>query len=227
LDLVSTDLILAWGEEEKLTFRFPIFFETVEELNLQHWGLLSIISFQMINNYEPLAIPSLQFDPSGELIIAASPISSKEDFDFYQGKWKVQNFKLKTRLNNCNDWIEFNASSDMQKILNGSGNIDKFLADFDGDLFEGLTLRLFDPVTRLWSIYWADTSRGKLDPPVLGSFDQKIGHFLTKDTFENKPIIMVFCWDARSLDQLVWSQAFSEDQGKTWEWNWYMFMSRE
>ena len=92
--------------------------------------------------------------------------------------------------------------------------------------FEGLTLRLFSPKTRLWSLYWVATNSGVLDPPVVGSFENNVGHFFCKDTFNGKPIIMMFRWDARNKDRPIWSQAFSTDNGKTWEWNWYNVSER-
>jgi hypothetical protein len=85
---------------------------------------------------------------------------------------------------------------------------------------------LFNPKTRLWSIYWADSNEGILQPPVVGSFDNGIGHFLTKDIFKGKNIFVLFRWDVRDKEKPVWSQAFSDDHGKTWEWNWYMYFSR-
>ena len=100
------------------------------------------------------------------------------------------------------------------------------------DVQNGLNLnpprivRLFNPKTRLWSIYWADSNTGVLDPPVIGSFENDIGYFFTKDIFNGKNIIMAFRWDARDKNNPVWSQAYSEDNGKTWEWNWYMYMSK-
>jgi hypothetical protein len=66
-----------------------------------------------------------------------------------------------------------------------------------------------------------------LDPPVLGSFENKVGHFFTKDIFNNKDIIVAFQWDARDENNPVWRQAFSDDRGKTWEWNWFMFMKKK
>lgn len=173
-----------------------------------------------------LEIPKVNFDEDGNLIITASPTSSKHDFDFYEGKWKLRNKKLKSRLTNCTEWIEFESTQEMYKVLRGIGNIDNYLATFDGVPFEGMSVRLFNPKTRLWSIYWADSNEGKMDPPVIGSFENKVGHFYAKDTFNNKKILVVFRWDARDNDNPVWSQAFSEDKGKTWEWNWYMYFSK-
>jgi hypothetical protein len=78
-----------------------------------------------------------------------------------------------------------------------------------------MTVRLFDPKTRLWSIYWADSNGGKFDPPVVGSFENNVGHFFTKDIFNGKAILVIFRWDARDKENPTWSQAFSEDSGKT------------
>ncbi len=171
-------------------------------------------------------IPKINFQDNGDLLINASPTSSKNDFDFFVGKWNLINRKLKTRLNNCTEWIEFHSTQEMYKILNGNGNIDNFLANFDGEPFEGMTVRLFNPKTKLWSLYWADSNEGRLDPPVVGSFENNIGHFFTKDIFDGKQIIVVFRWDARDKENPIWSQAFSADNGKNWEWNWYMYFSK-
>ena len=114
----------------------------------------------------------------------------------------------------------------MYKVLNGIGNIDNFLAEFDGNPFEGMTVRLFNPKTKLWRIYWADSNTGVLDPPVVGSFENNIGYFFTKILFNDKKVIMLFRWDAQDKNKPVWSQAYSDDNGKTWEWNWYMYMTK-
>ncbi len=36
--------------------------------------------------------------------------------------------KLKTRLDNCNEWTEFESTQEMYRVLNGIGNIDNYLA---------------------------------------------------------------------------------------------------
>ncbi len=179
-----------------------------------------------MTHIETIHFPQIQIDEKGILTIIPSPTSSKQDFDFYVGKWQLQNKKLKIRLNNCAEWIEFESTQEMYTILQGGGNIDNFLATFDGEAYEGMSMRLFNPVTRLWSIYWADTNRGVLDPPTVGSFEGDFGHFFAKDVFEEKEIIVVFRWDIRDKNNPIWSQAFSEDKGKTWEWNWFMYMHK-
>ena len=177
-------------------------------------------------NQDTLEIPTIAFATDGELIITASPTSSKRDFDFYEGKWKLHNRKLKTRLDNCTQWTEFESTQEMYRVLNGIGNIDNYLATFDGVPFEGMSVRLFNTKTRLWSIYWADSIEGKLDPPVVGSFENNVAHFFTRNILNDKKILIVFRWDVRDKENPVWSQAFSADNGKTWEWNWYMYFTR-
>jgi hypothetical protein len=167
------------------------------------------------------------FKRSGDLEIVAATNSAHKDFDFLAGKWKVHNRKLKSRLSGCSEWIEFEAQVECRLILNGYGNTDSFQTTVDGRLWEGMSLRLFNPKTGLWSIYWANCETVVLDVPQVGSFEDKIGCFYARDTYEEKEIIVQFRWDASNPNAPVWSQAFSPDNGQSWEWNWYMTFHRE
>jgi len=166
-----------------------------------------------------IPIPPLHVDGAGALVITASPSSSVHDFDFLVGDWKLRNRKLKSRLTHSDEWIAFDSRVEMHQILDGVGNVDKYTDSASGQPYEGVALRLFDTKAKLWRIYWADSNSGALDPPVVGSFENGIGHFFARDTFKGQPIIVVFRWDARNPQRPIWSQAFSTDEGKTWEWN--------
>ena len=170
---------------------------------------------------------NIQFNTEGALLTAPSFTSNQHDFDFLEGRWDVYNRKLKTRLNGCTEWEEFTATQELRIILQGLGNTDRFITTINGKVFEGITLRLFNPVTRLWSIYWADSNVAVLDKPVVGSFYQGMGHFFTDDYFNGRKIKVQFQWDATDPEKPIWSQAFSGDDGATWEWNWYMYFSKE
>lgn len=181
----------------------------------------------MSKDNEAIQIPALQFNGNGGLVIQASPTSSPNDFDFFVGRWTVRNKKLKTRLNHCNDWIEFETDVHLYKILNGMGNIDHNYTTINGEPFEGMSIRFFNPATKLWSIHWADTNTLSLDKPTVGSFNGDLGHFFTLDQLNGQEIVVVYRWDIRNRQQPVWSQAFSGDHGKTWEWNWYMYFTKK
>jgi hypothetical protein len=179
---------------------------------------------------ESIPIPKISFDEKGDLKITASATSSPNDFDFLVGKWTMHNRHLNKRLANCRDWTEFESSDENSKILGGTADMDTYsttqFPGLEGRLFEGLTLRLFNPKARLWSLYWIASNTGTIDPPVVGSFENGVGHFFGKDTLNGKPIIVVFRWDARNKDRPVWGQAFSPDNGKTWEWNFFNVSTR-
>ena len=159
--------------------------------------------------------------------MTASAGSSRHDFDFLVGEWKIRNRKLKKPLAGCEDWDEFHATQNCRQILLGLGDFDIFSTDFGGKPFEGFTLRLFDPQTRLWTIYWADSNEGKLDGGKVGSFDGDLGEFFAQDVVAGRKVVVKFHWDKRNREAPVWSAAFSADDGQTWEWNWHAYFSRQ
>ena len=188
----------------------------------------------VLTNDPAIVIPAVTFD-NEQLVIKASATSSQNDFDFLVGKWVMYHRRLNKRLENCKDWTEFKSTDENHKILYGIGDVDSYYTNEmpgpggtpgDGKPFEGFTLRLFNQNTKLWSLYWVASTTAVLDPPVVGSFENNIGHFFCKDTYNGKKIIVVFRWDARDKNRPVWSQAFSADNGKTWEWNWFNVSER-
>lgn len=181
--------------------------------------------YELLKTDTTIRIPAVRFDDKGDLLIRSSASSSPADFDFLVGKWKMYNRRLDKRLAECHDWTEFESDDENSTILSGTADMDTYstthMPGMEGKLFEGVTLRLFNPGTRLWSLYCVASNVGVLDPPVVGSFENGVGHFFAKDTYKGKDIIVVFRWDARDREKPVWSQAFSADNGRTWEWNWY------
>jgi hypothetical protein len=161
------------------------------------------------------------------LEIKPSNTSSEKDFDFLEGKWKVQNRMLKERLNNNHEWIEFESELHLRKAINGLGNVENYYSTFNGAPFEGMAVRLFNPKTKLWKVYWMDSNNGTMDEnPVTGSFENGMGKFYANDTFNDQPILVLYQWNATNPLHPIWSQAFSTDNGKTWEWNWEMTLSK-
>lgn len=158
--------------------------------------------------------------------LTASITSSAADFDFLLGQWVVHNRKLKTRLADCTEWLEFGATLEVNKVLAGTANQDQFHADPQGQPYDGMAVRLFDAATRLWRIYWAASNAGVFDVPQVGSFTGPVGLFYAADIWQGRPIHIVYRWDATDPEHPGWSQAFSVDEGITWEWNWYMQLRR-
>jgi hypothetical protein len=155
----------------------------------------------------------------------------RHDFDFVMGRWRIHNRRLASlQQPGCTDWVEFGATSEQSPILGGLGNIDRYVAPKvlpGGHALEGFTLRLFNPDTGLWRIWWASDSRpGQLDPPVEGRFEDGHGRFECDDILNGQPIRVRFDWTGMSPESARWEQSFSYDGGATFESNWVMTMTR-
>ena len=160
--------------------------------------------------------------------------SAIHDFDFLAGTWNTRQRRLKARLQGCTDWETFTATSRVQRLPGGVANFDTLVAEAWRPGWVGMSFRVFNPVTDLWSIYWVtndgggiDAASGRLSAPVVGRFEGDEGLFEGDDLFEGRPIRVRFRWlrqggagDAR------WEQAFSEDGGRSWEVNWVMEFER-
>jgi len=159
----------------------------------------------------------------------------RHDFDFLHGQWSIRNERLKERLAGSTDWEIFHATQRCQPLLGGVGNVDDFVSDWTrpgtDERFIGMTLRLFGAESKQWSIYWAGNHDGVLDPPVAGAFadeadGRRVGTFLGVDEHEGRPVRVRFRWSQASANTAHWHQAFSADDGATWETNWHMWFRR-
>lgn len=154
----------------------------------------------------------------------AAPADGRFDFDFIFGRWRVRNRKLADLADPaCQEWIEFDATAEAEPILGGLGHIDRIWTD----TFEGFTLRQFDPAAGVWRIWWASSNRpGHLDPPLEGFFTDGRGLFRCDDTIGGQAVKIRFEWTNPAPDTARWEQAFSYDDGTTWQNNWIMDLSR-
>ena len=150
----------------------------------------------------------------------------RADFDFLIGSWKGHNRRLEQRLKGCTDWEEFGSTLTVRKILGGAGNMDEATMHRESGATHGVTLRLYDPQTRLWRIYWASNFTSTLEAPVVGSFESGRGEFYDHEIQEGHAIFCRFTWIVVARDNCRWEQAFSIDGGGTWETNWIMDYTR-
>ena len=147
-------------------------------------------------------------------------------FDFLLGRWRVHNRRLWQPLSGLDDWEEFSASLEVRPILGGLGNVDQFRTLLGEKYFETVSIRLFSLETGLWSLYWSDTSKAELLPPLVGSFDRKVGSFCGDNTFEGQPVRVRFLWESIDDHLARWQRALSIDDEQTWEPDWVMDLER-
>jgi len=149
--------------------------------------------------------------------------SAPGDFDFEIGHWKVKHRRMKDVLNGSKEWVEFEGITSTKKVLGGLGNIEDHILNFPGGTFRAIAIRSYNVASKKWSIWWLDgRSPDSMDAPVVGTFKNGIGLFFTNDVIKGIPLKIRFTWLTSNPKAPRWEQAFSKDNGVSWETNWTM-----
>jgi hypothetical protein len=169
-------------------------------------------------------IPAYASEDTPKTMHGIANLTSLHDFDFLVGDWRVHHRQLKARLANSHDWVEFDGTLSMRPLMRGFANVGDNMFNVRGGAYRGVSLRSYDPKTGQWAIWWLDGRDpfGDLDPPMKGRFVNAngVGIFYADDTFNGKPIRVRFTWSHITHNSAHWEQAYSADDGKTWETNW-------
>jgi hypothetical protein len=157
--------------------------------------------------------------PAVKALIDASGVTgAPDDWDYLMGAWSSTQRRMKTRWTSNPEWEEFTGHTVYQKFYGGQMNVDE--TDFPTKGWGGLTLRTLSPQTRLWSVYWASTKNPTLTAPMVGGYKDDRATFYGDDTDDGVPIIARVYRIKTRPDGERWEQAFSRDQGRSWETNW-------
>jgi len=150
----------------------------------------------------------------------------QHDFDPLIGSGK---YHLKRRLHpltGSNTWVEFDGTGACFRVWDGGSQLDTIEVDGPSGHIEGLTLRVYNPQSHQWRLYWANRKIGILDPPQVGEFKDGRGEFFAQDTINGKTILIRFVWTNLTTNSPHFEQSFSDDGGKTWEVNWITDQTR-
>ena len=150
----------------------------------------------------------------------------RHDFDFEIGAWKTHLRRLQRPLSGSTTWVEYEGTTVVSKVLDGRANLVELKVDGPAGRIEGLSLRLYEPQTRKWSLNFANIVDGKLTTPSVGEFKNGRGEFYNDDTFNGRPILVRFVITKITNDLYRFEQSFSDDAGKTWEVNWIAIDTR-
>jgi hypothetical protein len=154
---------------------------------------------------------------------ASGKRDGQHDFDWMIGTWKADLKRLVKPLSGSTTWVEFEGTQITRSVWDGRGVMDEFSVHSPetNTHIDGLTLRLYNPESRQWTIYWANAKKGNLDwPPVTGEFKDGRGEFYDQEIFEGRAIFVRYVWSDIKPDSAHFEQSFSADGGKTWEPNW-------
>ena len=144
----------------------------------------------------------------------------QKDFDFEIGTWKTHLKRLQKPLSGSTVWVEYEGTTVVRKVWDGRANLVELVAEGPAGRFEGLSLRLYDPETRQWSLNFANARGGGMAAPTIGGFKNGRGEFYNQETYNGRAIFVRFVISDITANSCRFEQAFSEDGGKTWEVNW-------
>ncbi|MEP6495417.1 MAG: hypothetical protein ABJF01_22210 [bacterium] len=162
----------------------------------------------------------------GSRAAMAQKRDGQHDFDFEFGNWKTHIRRLQRPLTGSNTWIDYDGTSVLRTVWNGRANIGELEVSNAASRIEGLSLRLYNPESHQWSIYWSNSRDGVLGTPMIGRFENGRGEFYDQESFEGAAVYVRFIFSEITPTSFRLEQAYSADGGKTWEANWIAAFTR-
>ncbi len=105
--------------------------------------------------------------------------------------------------------------------------MEPFEADGLSGRVEDITLRLYKPQARQWSLYCARGKTGTLSlPATVGELRNGVGDFCDQEAFNGRQILVRYGWSRITPNSAHFEQSLSDDGGKTWEVNWITDQTR-
>ena len=150
----------------------------------------------------------------------------QHDFDFEIGAWKTHLSRRLRPLTGSTTWVEYEGTTVVRKIWNGRANLVELEVDGPAGHIEALSLRLYNPESRQWSLNFSNSAGGALSPPSIGEFKNGRGEFFSQETLNGRAIFVRFVISDITSNSCRFEQAFSDDGGKTWEVNWIAIDTR-
>jgi hypothetical protein len=185
----------------------------------------SIPQDAMMNFFNALKLGALIWSLGLPAQLAAQPAAAEaragqHDFDFEIGVWKTHLKRLVHPLSGADNWVELEGTTVVSKVWNGRANLAELTTDAASGRLQVLSLRLYDPRSRQWSLNTANANSGSVGVPTIGEFKNGRGEFFDQESFNGRTILVRNVWSDITSDSCRFEQAFSDDGGKTWEVNW-------
>jgi hypothetical protein len=158
--------------------------------------------------------------PDAALVVPAAPEGSAHDFDFEHGRWHTALRRRLHPLSGSDVWADYAGTTAVTSLWGGLANLVELDVSGPQGRLEGLSLRLFEPRKKRWTLNFSNAASGTLATPMAGGFGGgRRGVFYSAETFGDRPALVRFVIESTSADACRFEQAFSID-GATWETNW-------
>jgi len=152
--------------------------------------------------------------------ISNSPRDGQRDFDFEIGTWKTSLKRLLNPLTGSTKWVEYEGTTVVRKVWEGNANLVELDVSGPAGNIKALSLRLYNPESRQWSLNFANIKGGVMAVPTIGEFKNGRGEFYNQETLNGRAILVRFVIFDITPNSCRFEQSFSDDGGKTWEVNW-------
>jgi predicted methyltransferase len=169
---------------------------------------------------DPPAAPRSSSSASSDGRRASSHGGTPQDFDFELGTWRTHLRRLVHPLTGSSTWVEYDGSSVIRPVWSGRANLVELDVSGPAGHVVGLSLRLYDPEARTWSLNFASAAGGTMAVPAIGEFKDGRGEFFDHEPYDGKQIFVRSVISDITPTSYRFEQAFSENEGKTWETNW-------
>src|SRR5580704_14870395 len=80
----------------------------------------------------------------------------QHDFDPLIGSWKYHLSRRLNPLTGSGTWVELSGTGVCFKVWDGRAQLDTIEVDGPTGHIEGLTLRMYNPQSHQWRLYWAN-----------------------------------------------------------------------
>ena len=147
-------------------------------LNLLKLVRVYLLACSLIVVLQPLRGRAQQNSNGAKPAAQSTQPDGQHDFDFEFGSWKIHLKKRLHPLTGSNTWVEFDGTSVTRPVWDGRAQLEQFETDSAvAGHIEGLTLRLYNPETHQWNLWWANAKVGAVDPAQVGQFKNGVGEF--------------------------------------------------
>jgi hypothetical protein len=147
------------------------------------------------------------------------------DFDFNLGTWHTHISRLLHPLTGSNSWVTYDGTVTVRPVWGGAANLEEIEADGPSHL-ELLNVRMYNKQTHQWSLNGVNSAEAVIGDPMYGSFSGDVGTFYDQESFDGHLILVRQRFFDITSQSYSFEQAFSDDDGNTWEPNFLAKLTR-
>lgn len=140
-----------------------------------------------------------------------------DDFATLEGGWRVVHRRLLRPLDGDGGWVRHEGDCVVTPILGGLGAVDDHRLVTPRGNVGRASFRIFDPARSQWSTWAVDGSSGQLGPRLIGRRIGPVAVFYGADRFHGRPVDVRIRWSGLDEAPLRCEEAFSTDQGMSWQ----------